>query len=84
MTNVISNPCTRCGKQRIAAGTTYEKTNGATIKITVNVCPDPECQKKVDEKLDMERKRREELTVNKENKLNQRRGIKLGSKHASH
>jgi hypothetical protein len=42
------NPCYRCGKERKIVKKWEEQTQGAKIKCTMAVCPDPECQKKVD------------------------------------
>jgi hypothetical protein len=55
----ISNPCIRCGKERIVSKTYKTKTeNGSVLICTETVCPDPECQKKVDSMLSKERKKR--------------------------
>jgi hypothetical protein len=44
-----SNPCTRCGKERIFVRTWKEKVDFSVITTTENACPDIECQKMVDE-----------------------------------
>jgi len=75
MAKKASNPCTRCGKERIVVSTSYEKTQGTTLTIRVTECPDPDCQKKVDEKLSNEKRRREELNYAKEDRLNKRKGL---------
>ncbi|MGI5827791.1 MAG: hypothetical protein ACOX6V_02090 [Patescibacteria group bacterium] len=53
------NPCPICGKERIVAKTWIEeiKTYGGTSKVThtIMVCPDPECQKKTDMKIRLDR-----------------------------
>lgn len=46
-----NTPCIRCGKERIASKTWDEELNGSTVTYTLTVCPDPECQKKVDAEL---------------------------------
>ena len=43
-----SNPCMRCGKERIVVKTWKEKFGDSVIINTESVCPDKECQKKVD------------------------------------
>ena len=53
------NVCTRCGKPRIAVSTYDEVVGNSSITYTVTACSDPECQKKVDENLVKEEKRRE-------------------------
>jgi hypothetical protein len=65
MDKMISNPCTKCGKERIDSKTWEETVTtffGTTvIKHTETVCPDPDCQKVVNEKLAEQRKRKEDL-----------------------
>lgn len=54
-------PCTRCGKQRIVSKTWKEVRQTlmgeTTIMHTETICPDPECQKKVDEQLAVAREK---------------------------
>jgi len=40
-----SNPCPRCGKERIFVKTWKEKIGYSTITTTETACPDKECQK---------------------------------------
>lgn len=47
MNTKYSNPCSRCGKERIIARTWKEKIGNSVIVNTEKICPDPECQKKV-------------------------------------
>ncbi len=46
-----TTPCIRCGKMRIPYKTWTDKSSGAEATYTTNVCPDPKCQKIVDEQL---------------------------------
>lgn len=46
--NVNSNPCYRCGKERIFVRTWTEKIGHSTVTTTEKACPDPECQKLLD------------------------------------
>lgn len=46
---VINNPCIRCGKQRVAVKTWEERIGNSLSTHTLNVCPDPACQKIVEE-----------------------------------
>jgi len=48
MTTKYSNPCIRCGKERIVVRTWKEKIYSSIIINTEMACPDKECQKKVD------------------------------------
>lgn len=43
-----NSPCIRCGKERIISKVWEEKIDDSVIINTEMVCPDPECQKKVD------------------------------------
>lgn len=45
----MNNPCIRCGKQRINGKISKEKVGASEITYTQTICPDPECQKIVDE-----------------------------------
>ncbi len=47
MDKKISNPCTRCGIERIVVKTWEEKVGNSTVVNIETVCPNPECQKKV-------------------------------------
>ncbi|MBI3109544.1 hypothetical protein HYZ06_00705 [Candidatus Daviesbacteria bacterium] len=56
----MSNPCIRCGKPRID-GKSWEGKSGISIIIyTQTICPDPECQKIVDQQT-ADRKAKSEL-----------------------
>jgi len=44
----MSNPCVRCGKERVDGKTWKGKTGISPITYTQTVCPDRECQKIVD------------------------------------
>lgn len=66
-----TNPCIRCGKERVFFKTWNESTttfSGSLVKIvhTQFVCPDADCQKIVNSKLTAEREKREEMHRTKE------------------
>lgn len=42
------NPCVQCGKERIDGKTWKGKAGASVVMYTSTICPDPECQKKVD------------------------------------
>ena len=44
----MSNPCVRCGKERVDGKTWKGKTGISPITYTQTVCPDRQCQKIVD------------------------------------
>lgn len=47
MKKAYSNPCIRCGTERVVFKTWEEKIGNSVIVNIETVCPDPECQKKV-------------------------------------
>lgn len=44
----MSNPCIRCGKQRVDGKTWNGKVGASAITYTQTLCPDPTCQKIVE------------------------------------
>lgn len=45
---ISSNPCFRCGKERIELKSWEEKVGTSVIVTKEMICPDPVCQKEVD------------------------------------
>lgn len=45
----MSNPCIRCGKPRIDGESWERKIGISVITCTKTICPDPACQKILDE-----------------------------------
>lgn len=82
--NIISNPCTRCGKQRIVVKTKKERINGSLVITTMTCCPDSECQKLVDQQLKKDKDARDRLINQSKNPSSpfnkQRKDIVLGKK----
>lgn len=74
-TMTISNPCIRCGKERIVSKTWKEEIQNFSgtsfITHTETVCPDKECQKILDEKFKQEKERKEALLVEKQKRYEQ-------------
>lgn len=68
-----SNPCTRCGKERIEGKKWKEEIatffGTSTIIHTDTVCPDKECQKIVEQKLEALKQKSDELKEEKQKKL---------------
>lgn len=58
-----SNPCTRCGKERVVVKVTKEYIGNSQVTNTFMSCPDPACQKVIDEKLAKEKENRDRLKV---------------------
>lgn len=46
-----SNPCIRCGKERIIAKSWKEQVGRSLLTYTTNICPDAACQKLIDKEL---------------------------------
>jgi hypothetical protein len=70
-----SNPCIRCGKERLVSKTWKEEiTNffgSSFVTHTETVCPDKECQKIVEAKFQQEKERKEALLVEKQKRYEQ-------------
>lgn len=78
MQRKYSNPCTRCGKERIVSRTweEYIQTYSGAQIVQINsetICPDPSCQKVVEEELDKQREKREQLKFDREKRKTQRK-----------
>lgn len=70
----MANICTRCGKERVALKTYTEKVETSMVTYTEFTCPDPECQKIVEEKLAKEK------DIRTKNMTFASKGFTLGSK----
>lgn len=44
----MSNPCIKCGKERVDSKTWKGKIGSSVVTYTMTICPDSECQKQVD------------------------------------
>ena len=83
MSSICSNPCTRCGKERVISKT-YEEdivTFLGTSKVTYTetVCPDSDCQKIVDEKLKAQKQKTQELKDEKQKKLEMQKALRAAA-----
>lgn len=58
-----ANPCIRCGKQRIDGKVWTEMAGKVLITHTQTICPDPACQKIVEEEITARREKKE-LIIN--------------------
>lgn len=45
----MSNPCIKCGRERVDGKTWEGKVGASLVTYTQTLCPDPECQKIVDQ-----------------------------------
>jgi transposase len=75
----ISNTsiCIECGKQRIVVGTHTEKVGNSVVVYKDTICPDPECQKKVEKTLAKELEKRQQSAMNQKLRIAGRKNAKL-------
>ena len=74
MNNKYTNPCTRCGKERIQSKKWKETTvtfSGTKISVTrtENICPDKECQAVVDKELRAQKAKRDKIKSDREDRV---------------
>jgi hypothetical protein len=72
MTMITANPCVRCGKDRIISRTWVDNVGNYPITRTDTVCPDPECQKAVEEEIAAKQKKKDEMMDKKLREKEQR------------
>ena len=70
MTNKLKNKCIRCGKDRIISKTEKEHIGNFFVTTITHVCPDPDCQRIVDLKLEKESAKRQEASLHKSQSRN--------------
>lgn len=58
----MSNPCIRCGKERLDGKTWKGKIGTSLVVYTLTICPDRACQKIVDQGI-VERKEKADLIL---------------------
>lgn len=68
-----TTPCIRCGKMRVLKKKWTEKINGSLTTYTMSVCPDPDCQKIVEEQIET---KNEKLRLVHEQSLKRRANFK--------
>jgi hypothetical protein len=70
LTQTYSNPCTRCGKERIFSKTWTEEVElfmgTSTIVHNSMICPDEECQKIVEAGIEKQRKKDKKMKNDKD------------------
>ena len=64
--------CPRCGKDRIIVSSREEVVVNSTVVYTETVCPNPDCQKLVENMLKVEEVKRTNLKIEKEKQNLQR------------
>jgi hypothetical protein len=85
MVKALTNPCTRCGKERVQTKTWTEEIPTFGNKTTfvtrsLNECPDPECQKVVAAELAVQKKKRDKIKSDREDKLQEQADKKKADK----
>ena len=58
----MNNPCIRCGKPRIEGKSWESSLGNSVITHTQTICPDPECQKIVEQGIADKKAKNEQLT----------------------
>jgi hypothetical protein len=76
MQTTIHNPCTRCGRERVISRTWKEdvKTYSGTSSVVHvdTMCPDPACQKLVDDQLAVQKEKRMVIAQNQKRRVLER------------
>ena len=65
--------CVRCGKQRIVLSVKEETIGNSVISTTETICPDPDCQKKVDGILAVEKQKRHQSFMQKQERMSSKK-----------
>ncbi len=76
MNTPVHNLCIRCGSQRIVLKTSKEKMGNSVITTVETVCPDAECQKKVDQENKRQRDKTLALRLKGEQRALQRKAMR--------
>ena len=77
---IDTNPCIRCGKERIKEKEQTVLLGAVKTRVTTYVCPDKECQKHVDKSIaEKEEKKLALITRNQERANNRHTGQKIKS-----
>lgn len=76
---ITTNPsiCIECGKQRVVVATHEEKVGNSVVIYKETICPDPECQKKVEKTLAKELEKRQQSAMNQKLRIAGRKSAKL-------
>jgi len=83
---IFSNPCVRCGRERVVKSVKKERVDRSLVVTTITSCPDPECQKRVNRGLAVEKEKREKMAsefLQREKERKEKILIKLREKRES-
>lgn len=73
MKRSFSNPCIKCGRERVIVRTWTEKVYDSVITNTETRCPNPDCQKEVDRDNKKQKDRHEALRLKSEQRARDRK-----------
>lgn len=76
ISKAFKNPCIRCGTERIVLKTWKEKIGSSVIVNKEMICPNPECQKKVNADNKKQDDRREEMKLRSEQRALNRKATR--------
>lgn len=82
MPKQYSNPCILCGSERYVVKTWQEEVGNSKVTMTETVCPNKECQKKVDQENRRIREKNEAMKQRTEQRLLQRKAAKEAERQA--
>jgi len=82
MKKTYSNPCIRCGKERIVVKTWKEKIGNSVVINTETACPDPECQKKVNSENKKQQDKYAAMKLRSEQRAQNREAVRSANKKA--
>lgn len=69
--------CIKCGKQRIVVATRKEKVGNTFVIYKETICPDPDCQEKVEKILAQEKEKRQQSISNQKQRIAERNSAKV-------
>ena len=69
--------CIKCGRQRIVVATHKEKVGNTYVIYKETICPDPDCQLKVEKILALEKEKRQQSMSNQRQRIAERQLAKF-------
>lgn len=77
------NVCIRCGRPRIAVKTWKEYSRAGLVIHTTTTCPNPDCQKIINQQFAAQKKKQETIEKAKQKRIMDRRQEAISGKQAS-
>ena len=75
-----TNPCIRCGTERVVKKTWKKKVDSSLIEFVQAICPDPSCQKIVDLRIKTQRDKNEAMRESHEKRVAERKAERARNK----